>query len=76
VQQVADVLQRLDVAAERFSPGQGGVLAGALDQLRAGRREDVRALLDAQPVVLKRFDARLQELGIVAQRSTDRGQDR
>jgi hypothetical protein len=51
-------------------------LPNALDQLRAGRREDVRALLDAQPVVLKRFDARLQELGIVAQRSTDRGQDR
>jgi predicted ABC-type ATPase len=76
VQQITEVLQRLDVAAERFSPGQGGVLAGALDQLRAGRREDVRALLDAQPVVLKRFDARLQELGIVAQRSTDRGQDR
>lgn len=70
---IADVLQRLDVAAQRLSAGQGGVLAGALDQLRDGKREDVRALLNALPVVLKRFDAKLQELGIVAQRSNERG---
>jgi hypothetical protein len=40
------------------------------------RAGDVAAAPSAQLVVLKRFDARLQELGIVAQRSTDRGQDR
>jgi predicted ABC-type ATPase len=70
---VDDVLERMEAAAARLTAGQGGVLAGALDQLRAGRREDVRALLTAQPIVLKRFDARLQELGIVAQRSAERG---
>lgn len=72
-ERVDEVLQRLETAAARLSPSQGGVLAGALDQLRAGRREDVRALLDAQPIVLTRFDARLKELGIVVQRSGERG---
>jgi predicted ABC-type ATPase len=72
-QRVDDVLRRMEAAAAHLARGEGGVLANALEQLRAGRRDDVKALLEAQPVVLRRYDARLQELGIVAQHITDRG---
>jgi len=60
------VLQRLAVAAKTLGNGQGGVIESALEQLRAGRQDAVRALLTTQPVVLNRFTTRLDELGIRA----------